>query len=77
MKGFIRTVNIPLDEYNELLEHKLPYKKETTNGKTICTVDCNEIEQMIALAEEQDEQTINNSYSVSTSNNVEVRFINA
>ena len=77
MKDFIRTVNIPLQEYNELLEHKLPYTKETINGKKICTVDCNELEQMIALAEEQDEQTINNSYSVSTANHIEVRFINA
>lgn len=77
MKDFIRTVNIPLDEYNELLEQRIPYTKETINGKTICTVDCNEIEQMIALTEEQGEQTFNGGYTVSTDRNVEVRFINA
>ncbi|MGY3766933.1 hypothetical protein ACWOAH_10440 [Vagococcus vulneris] len=72
-------VTITLDEYNYLLENKIPYTKQTVDGQLVCTVDCNEIEQMIATTEEQSEaKEVTSGYKVSNSSpDVQVSFINA
>lgn len=70
-------VIISMEEYETLKELRVPYVKANVNGRLICTVDCNELEQMIAIAEERGQQVVPGSYTVSSNKEVEVNFINA
>lgn len=69
-------VSIDLEEYEQLRENSLPYTTIGEAGRTIYVVDCNELEQMIVEAESQNVKEFS-GYSVSTNQDIEVRFINA